>query len=534
MRKSAIEATREMIPAIHSPAIRSQFAVLHRNLLPFYFAQEQAMRRTGRLIMSNPQAFRDFQIIQQGLNNPGFVHTDSNGQKYIVYPVVGEFGNAIVRGLNTLGFKQFTGLPESISGTTNSLLTVLPELKFPSVGPFVNMGVTELAKMFPWMDKVANVATGGYPAETLLQAIMPNSTMRDIWNAMTMDERVSAVYNSKISAIAAAYYHGNLPENYATLPPEQQAKYLDMIQHNAQSNLLIKGLMSFFLPLSPNVSNDYYDKNLQSLRSEYLQLLKTVNPATKKPYTLAEALDKFIKDNGQRAVSYTISSTKSGTSGATVPLSDQALAWINTHQGLINDPRYSIAAPYLIPQTASTPDALSVEKQLLADHFRSKVTPQEFMSSLYIQKGWQDIATSYADYKVMMEAARKTGNRQQMYQISQLWKQYTDNYGLSNPIWYSDYNNPIRLDNAQNAVSQLMVMNKNKLIPNTVEGNGIKSLLASYADFHDALIQNTLPGGRHTPMYANIQDQWYTYLDGLAASEPRLQSVINGVFRRVK
>jgi len=533
VHKSALEASREMIPAIHSPAIRSQFAVLHRNLLPFFFAQEQAMRRTGRLIMSNPQAFRDFQIINQGLNNPGFVHTDANGQKYIVYPMVGEFGNALVRGLNALGMKQFTGLPESISGTTNSLLTVLPEVKVPSVGPFVNMGLGQLTKMFPWMDKLTNVATGGYPTTGLLQSIIPNSSMRDLWNAMTMDERQSAVYNSKMSAIMAAYYHGNLPDNYATLPPEQQQLYLDKIEHNAQSNLIIKGILSFFLPLSPSVTNDYVDKNLQSLRSEYLDLLKTKDPSTGKTYTAASALNKFLADNGQRAISYTVSHTTSG-SNAYVPLSDQALAFINNNKNLINDPNYSIAAPYLIPQTASTPDALSIEKKLLANHFRSVQTTQGFMSSLYIQKGWQDVGPSYADYQAMLQQARQSGNKNAMYQIGQAWKQYIADYGLSNPIWYSDYNDPKRLENAQNAVSQLQVMNSKNLIPNTVEGNGIKELLASYADYHQQLQVNTLPGGKHSPGYSMVQDAWYTYLDNLSAQNPRLQSVITGVFRRAK
>jgi len=534
VRKSAMEATKEMIPAIHSPAIRSQFAVLHRNLLPFYFAQEQAMRRTGRLILQNPQAFRDFQIINQGMNNPGFIHTDANGQKYIVYPMVGEFGSALVRGLNALGIKQFTGLPESISGTTNSLLTVFPEIKVPSVGPFVNLGMSELSKVFPWMDKLTGVATGGFPATNWQTAILPNSALRDMFNAMTMDERESSVYNSKISAIAAAYYHGDLPDNFASLLPEQQQLYLDKIEHNAQSNLIIKGLLSFFLPLSPSVSNDYVDKNLQSLRSEYLNLLKAKDPSTGKPYTAAAALNKFIQDNGTKALSYTVARTTSGSGSAYVPLSDQALTWINSNKSLINNPAYSIAAPYLIPQTGDTTDSLQVEQKMLANHFRSKATPQEFLSSLYVKKGWQDIAPEYSAYQSMMNDARKAGNKNMMYQITQAWKTVSANYGANNPIWYADYNNPTRLEFAQNAVTQFQKISEKGLIPNTVEGNGIKDLLANYDYYHRGLIANTLPGGKHSPGYGLIQDAWFTYLDSVEASNPRLQSVVTGVFRRVK
>ena len=111
---------------------------------------------------------------------------------------------------------------------------------------------------------------------------------------------------------------------------------------------------------------------------------------------------------------------------------------------------------------------------------------------------------------------------------------FRSNYGLSNPTWYADYNNPTRLENAQNAVSQLIKMNDKGLIPNSVEGNGIKELVASYQDYHKSLLSNTLPNGSHAPTYSLVQDAWYTYLDNLQVSNPRLQSVITGVFRRAK
>ena len=536
VRLSALQATKEMIPAIHSPAIRSQFAVIHRNLLPFYFAQEQAMRRTGRLILSRPQAFRDFQIIQQGMNNPGFVHTDANGQKYIVYPVLGEFGNALARGLNAIDLKQFSGLPESITGNTSSLLTVLPEVKMPGTSPFINLGLNKLSNMFPWMDKAVNLASGGYPSQNIIDTIIPNSTMRDMFNAMTMDDRESTVLNSKLSAIASAYYHGDLPENFTSLPAFQQAQIMAKIEGNAKSNLIIKGLFSFFLPLAPTVSNDVYDKNLQTLRSDYLALLNQKDPLTNQTYSAAAALNKFIQDTGSpsnpnRALAYTVARSQNGTSGAYVPLADTTISWINGNQSLLNNPSYSSAAPYLIPQVADSKDALSVENKLLLDHFRSKVTSQEFLTSLYVKQGWQDLASSYADYQAALTNARNQNDKQAEYQIGQVWKQVTANYGQSNPVWFADYNNPTRPVQSAKVINQFQEMNKKGLIPDTAEGNGIKELLASYQDYHNGLLANTV-NGQHLPGYSNLMDAWYTYVNNLATSNPRLQSVISSVFRR--
>ena len=531
VRLSALQATKEMIPAIHSPAIRSQFAVIHRNLLPFYFAQEQAMRRTGRLILTNPQAFRDFQIIQQGMNNPGFVHTDANGQKYIVYPGLGEMGNAMARGLSAIGLNQFTGLPTSITGNTASLLTVLPEIKMPGTSPFVNLALTELSKKFPWMDKAVNIASGGYPSQNWIDTIIPNSTMRDFFNSMNMDDRESTVYNSKLSAIMAAYYHGDLPTNYASLPAFQQQAILTKIEHNAQTNLIVKGLFSFFLPLAPTVSNDYFDKNMQTLRSEYLNLLNSKDPLTGANYTAASALNKFIADNGQSALSYTIAHTKSGSGGAYAPLADSTVEWINNNQPLLTNDAYSTAAPYLIPQVADGADALAVENKLLINHFRAKVSSVDFISTLYVKQGWQDLSTSYNDYQKDLANLRATGDKNGMYQASQIWKQIASDYGQSNPIWYADYNDPTKLEMGKKAIAQFSVMQDKGILDKSPQGQAISTILNNYKQYHQDLIVNTY-NGKHLPGYSQAQDVWYSYMDNLAASNPELSSVITSVFRR--
>ena len=531
VRLSAIQATKEMIPAIHSPAIRSQFAVIHRNLLPFFFAQEQAMRRTGRLILTNPQAFRDFQIIQQGLNNPGFVHTDANGQKYIVYPGLGEAGNAISRGLNALGLSQFSGLPTSVTGNTASLLTVLPEMKMPGTSPFINLALGDLAKKFPWMDKAVNVASGGYPAQNVIDTLIPSATMRDLFNGMTMSDKESTVYNSKLSAIMAAYYHGDLPSNFTSLPAFQQQTILTKIEHNAQSNLIIKGLFAFFLPLAPTVSNDYYNKQMQSLRSEYIGLLNATDPATGAKYTAASALNKFIADNGERALSYTVAHTASGSGNAYAPLADSTVTWINNNQPILSNNAYSTAAPYLIPQVGDSKDALSVENKLLVNHFRAKVSPKDFINSLYVKSGWQDLSEAYSGYQADIAQLRKNNDKNGMYQAGQQWKSIAATYGQSNPIWYADYMNPTKLETAAVAIKQFAVMQDKGMLNASTQGQKISTILDNYKLYHQDLIANTY-NGKHLPGYGQAMDAWYSYMDNLAASDPQLSSVITGVFRR--
>jgi hypothetical protein len=526
LRLSGQKATVAMVPLIHNPALRSQWATMSRNLFPFYFAQEQALKRIGRLGLQDGRAirtFRDFQMIQQGFNNPGFVHTDSTGKQYIVYPLVGEFGNAALRGFQALGLNSFSGMPESVIGNTASLATVLPEVKMPGVSPLGNIAITELGKRFPWMEKASQVATGGFPATNWLDTVLPNSSIRAVFNGLTMDQRVNAVHNATLSAIASAQYHGIIDDKFPMLPPAQQQQILDKVENNAKSNLFIQGILSFFLPLAPNVSNNDYNKNLQSLRDEYQSLIKS-------GLTLAQAQDKFLSSHGNQAISYTVGFSKTKENGATIPLSDTTIKWLAENDSIIkSNPN---GAAYLIPQNTQGGDIQTIENKLLAMHLRAQQTPVEFMNSVYVSKGWVDLGQDFKDYQAAIQEAKKTNNVTALGQISQAWKAVSESYALQNPIWWSSYKDPTKTLDAKNALQDFQTLQGAGKLGNTLQAQGIANLLTSYNDYHAAISQQT-KGTKLTSIGYLIQDAWNNYLDTEMTNNPNLSNVINGVFRRV-
>ena len=548
LRLSGQAAVGNILPMIHNPALRSQMAMIHRNLLPFYFAQEQSIKRVGRLITTNPQALREFQMIQQGINNPGFVHTDANGQQYIIYPVLGEFGNAVSRGLDALGLQQYVGLPTSVTGNMSSLLSVLPESKMPSVNPFANVAVSQLSNVFPNFmglakisNRVANLATGanpfdskssGYMSKGILDAMIPNSTIRDLFNALNMDQKESMVANAMQSAIAAAYASGQLnKEDYQNMTPAEQQAVMDRIQNNARTNLLVKGMLAFFLPLSPAVSNDYYNKAGQSLRAEWLHLTlpKTGGGLG---MTFPEATLKFSEEHGTDAMSYSVSSTVSGSGGSSVPLADEVLTWLDTNKKTMETHPY--AAAYLVPQVQASPDALKVEQTLLTMHLREQRTPQEFLTAIYTQKGWNDIQPSLADYQDLVSKAKAAGNSHQVSALVSAWKTYTAKFGLQNPIWYADYNNPTKSTSAMTALGQLQDLKAKGQLGSSNVAPGIDRLLASYDDYHAVLQANTYDNGsKYNHAYSAYKSAWSDYLNQLALDHKELTNVITGVFKKV-
>ena len=534
--QAAQKGMAQMIPLIHNPPLRSQFAMIHRNLMPFYFAQEQAMKRVGRLIQSNPHAFREFQMIQQGLNNPGFVHQDSTGNKYIVYPLLGHFGNMLAHGLNTLGMTQFDGLPSTVTGSTSSLLSVFPEMKLSSVGPFANMALGEMTKVFPALAPADSALTGGYPTTDWISALMPSSGVRDFYEALTMNDKTNAVHNSFMSAVAAGYYNGDIPDgrngtvSYALLPPAEKQAIMDKIENNARTNLFVKGIMAFFLPLAPSVNNDTYNKDMQTLRSEFVNMTLPQSQGGL-GMDLKTATAEFMNKYGAQSVVYTQSKTASGAGGASLPLAKTTIDWLANNQDIMKV--YPNGAAYLVPQNSQVgSDALKIEQKLLSMHLRETMSPKDFVDATFVAKGWSDMGPSLADYEALLKSA---GNNKALAGMAtSAWQAYTAEYGQSNPIWYADYKDPTRTAYAYKSLSDLQKLNETEKLGTSAQASGIKGLLASYKDYHAALQQNTIKGmNRVTPMYSQIKNAWFDYITQLSTTNPELTNVINGVFKKV-
>lgn len=534
LRIAGQKATSAMIPLIHNPALRSQWATMSRNVFPFYFAQEQAMKRLGRVAFQDGRAlnaFREAQMINHGVNNPGFVHTDSTGKKYIVYPLVGEFGNAALRALQHMGLQSFSGMPESVIGNTASLGTVLPEVKMPGVAPMANILLTDLGKRFPSMFAATKVATGGYPSTGFINTLLPNSSVRAIYEGLTMNQKENAVSNAILTSLASAHFHGIIDDKFASLPPAQQQAIIDKVENNAKSNLFIQGLFSFFLPLAPNVSNTDYNKDLQSLRSEFQQMIKPKAQGGQ-GLDIPTAQDKFLSTHGSQAISYAVSFSKTKENGASVPLSDATVNWLNDNKDIMAS--HPNGAAYLIPQNTSGGDVQAIENKLLTMEVRSRQNPADFVNSVYIAKGWADLGQDFKDYQSAIQDAKKTNNINALSKISQAWKIVTDNYALNNPIWYASYKDPTKPLDAKKALTDLQALQGMGKLGSGPQSTGISSLLNDYNDYHAALNQFYNAGKKtQGQQYYAIQDAWNAYLDQEITNNPNLTNVINGVFRRV-
>jgi hypothetical protein len=529
LRIAMTRASFSMVPQIHNTAMRTQFAVLARNYLPFYFAQEQAMRRAGALIATNPAAFRQYQLIQQGLNDPGFVEEDSNGQKHITLPVIGEFGSAVLNASSALGMPVIGGLPVTVTGNLESLKTVLPEFNTPGVSPFVSIAANTIGSFDPTLDRQIKKVIGGAGfSKSLFDQLMPNSVARTVYHAIDAKETESSFYNATLASLASAAYHGQIPSPDAS-PLEKQA-FIDRIKNNAKSIMIMKAILGTMSPLSPAVTQEDL-----GLRDEFYKMLKEKSPVTGKNYTYIEALHDFLAKHGDSAISYTVSRTEAAIPGTVIPYTNKAINWIESNQDLINSNNANGAAFFIPQATDLEGDAQAIHDEVIKMHLRGNKTPKDFLASYYTAAGNNYIAQQKQVHLAQMDKLKKAGLSQATERAN--WNDFVNNYGNMNPIWWDDYSSTAKRHVADLAVNDFAELFSTKTPAQIKNEYGDQALLVSnlYRDW--TIHNNQIVSLRNNNAYQEIinaeKDNWQKYLKTVVDKTPELNSVINSVFARL-
>ena len=516
LRLAMTRATHAMLPQIHNIALRTQFSVLARNFLPFYFAQEQAMKRYIKLGADNPQAFREYQLIEQGMNDPGFTQTDDQGNKFVTLPFVGELGAGVMNAAASLGMPVVGNLPLTIKGDTKSLKTVLPEFTTPGTSPFVNLAGNTLVSFFPQLARPVKGVIGsrGFGA-TAIDTLIPSAPARAWFKALNANEQDATFHSAMLSAMAAANYHNQLPGPNAS--PTERQEFIDRIKNNARSILVIKGLLGTISPLSPQLSQED-----PGLRDEFYKLVKEKNdyPA---------ALQEFLGAHGDNAISYTVARSEATIKGANMPYTDEAMNWMQANEGLLKSDR-AVGAAFLLPQNASgAGDKQAIYDEVLKMHLRSRRTPQDFMDSIYVNAGNNGY---YAAKDLHDQTIASAGDNAAWVKAeNENWRSYVNDYKLANPIWADDFMSPEKRNIAVKAIDDLKALFANGQAPQDEQSKLVYDLMQDYAKHEET--KNIIRGYRTETTLTQENDNWQAYLKQKSLDDPRLTTVINGVFRRL-
>jgi hypothetical protein len=528
LRIAQTQSVYSILPQIHNVALRSQFAQIARNFLPFYFAQEQALKRAFNSLKDtsiiNPlfsRSFRFYQLAEQSLNDPGFVESDENGNRYLYLPVVGAFGEGLQSGLSYFGADIQSGLPITAKGSLISLKSVLPELQMPGVSPFVAVGGNIITNFFPATKPIIDKGIGAISVDRgVIDTLIPAAWAKTFVSATTSwlpgggIDLNRQMGNAVASALASAYYNGKVPGPDSN-EFERQA-FVDRIKNNARSILLLKTFLNLTSPLAPTVSQED-----SGFRDEFWKLVKQKG-------NYADALQTFLGEHGDTAISYTVAKTYSNVPGAKVPYIQSTIDFIKNNSKLFDlNNGTSSGAFFLVPQDAvQDQSSRTVYNELMAMHFRSQRTPTELLKQFYIAQGDQAMSEEIKQHLETMKTAIDPFSRQQE---RTRWSGIVEQMKNFYPIWYKDYTSGGAATNAQTAYNQIVKILGSDQNPKDKQSQLVGDLVKKYQDHQQQMNQYQALNLQGFMVQQN-KDSWKEYLTKLSVDEPRLTTVINSVF----
>lgn len=531
LRFAQTQASYSMLPQIHNTALRNQFAQLSRNFLPFYFAQEQALKRAFRVLKDTSimspafsRGLRFYQLSEHALSDPSFMETDDQGNKFVYIPGAGAFGEAVQGTLKAFNVPMVSGLPLTVKGNMTSLKSVLPELQTPGVSPFLSVSGNLLSDFFPSLNPMIKGTIGDISFKRgIIDSMIPAAWMKSLVDAAGINgvDWNNQFSNALSGALAAAYYHGQVPPPNAE--PNQIQDYVNRIKDNARSILIIKSMLGLLSPLAPQVSQEDV-----GLRDEFWKLVKQ-----KGNYN--DALLTFLGEHGSKSVSYTVSKTDNLIPGAKYPYVQGTVDYIkNNPQWFSPESNLERGAFFLIPQDPKAVNDRTVYNELLGMGLRANRTPAQLLTQFYIAEGDALIGGDKATHTKVIQQAKANYDTFTEKQENERWSAVMTKMKNLYPIWYDSYTNQNGKNDANKAYSQLQQIldSSNPNTPTHEQANLVRGLMNDYSVHAQRLNQYKMLNIQG-PVVNDENQNWQNHLDAVAANDPRLAPVIQSVFSKL-
>ena len=189
------------IKFVHNPQDRMVFEQWARGFIPFWFAKNQALRRAGRLAMTNPLGFERYVRTMMTMQSYGATSISNNDkQSANIMPGSIMGGKLMSTFLRTLGLSPSGNVPIGLRGSTSSLASVFPwsdpsgenpnsatslfDSIRPDFGPMASLPIRWLDSQNPYsksINTVNDTALGPVGSQTsMFQQLVPNSMLRSL------------------------------------------------------------------------------------------------------------------------------------------------------------------------------------------------------------------------------------------------------------------------------------------------------------------------------------------------------------------
>jgi hypothetical protein len=568
---AAVRASQKMIRFVHNPLDKMVIEENMRAVAPFYFAQNQAMRRAWRLFDEDPGAFERYLKVSLGVTNWVSINTKNGQEPVFMIPgsqIVGWLAghtplnylhNNYINGLEhslgmAIGGTPGTVSPMFITGATFSASGIAGNLTRPSWGPIAivsgaaaKWGLQELHwSVTHHAARVINTiigpssaygigseadpsAIGRAATAALMTKINPehNSTaISTILSAMNnlADMKYKDFYNQTVEEIKKRYGLNDAEFRQRILSSPANIRYLSGIAAG-KFDTYMKTHSGEFINNATNAATTLLVGKMVfaigspvspiitqsfSKSKEFSALLaqtKIVDGKKVPRYSYSEALNEYVTLYPNNYMDLV---SRYADPFGQWPSTKATADLIQNHKGIVQ--QYPIAAPYLQESNgAYDPNA---RNPILGLHLARYDSPQEYADALLVKSGQE-----YYNYVIKPEYANDTRGI----------KQAAISWGiLNNPTWLQYHTGVMYTSHAIDALNQMtaMVNDKSVFFNGATGREGYRELIGIANQGLAEYQSKKTNSARGEFVY-----RWYNQMTTLAANNPQYSSFILNVMQ---
>ncbi len=463
---AAVASIADAVPFIDSHEFRSQFAEVAKPYLPFWYAEENFMKRWVRTVaLQGPSVIRKAQLGYMGLKSVGSVRTDANGRDWFVYPGSGLLADALEK---LPFFPDTLNVGIMFQSPTDSILPGFSNrFGVPAFSPLVSVPVTFANGLFPETVPLGRALLGDYSASRgpLMQVVPAH--LLNLWDGvLNVNEGSSRYQSAMMGAIAQMEANGTgLPDNAS---PGETEDYLDRVRNHARVIIGAQAMAGFFTPGPATQLTVNHETLLgigvddihSRLASEYQLLIKNMG--------IEQGTIEFLARNKNadpdstfNAMAYTTGKTRSG-SGAPLPATEGALSFYDQNADYFNANPY--AAPWLLPP-ADDKDSRSqyaYDSQVI-NGLRIRQTPEEFLLAVKFKRGAGMYFGMRDAYLAKKDELLRNGNEAGAKILTDKFDGWSASYKAAHPVFRD------QLESSDSRLRRRNVINEMRIVVNDPE-----------------------------------------------------------------
>lgn len=500
LKYAAEHTIRDVMPFVDSHEIRSQYAEYMRGLLPFWYAEENFLKRWGKILSEGGpaatlQRLERLRLTYMGLQSAGIVREDAQGNDYFVYPGSELLAETVSRLLPGAGLSP--GIDVMFQSATNRILPGFTnDWGRPSITPLITAPVGYFLSYMPELKPIDEALVGEeYVNRNALKRFVPASIMR-IWDAIadTMDTNDLNPNNERVlAALMAAAAHlqatGNgLPENATSADRDN---FIRRQREHARVILVAQALGGYILPGPPVplqtvnqsslewITNGQITNPAELLSSEYYELVSTLG--------IEQGTVAWLETNPNgrfrdifNPMAYTISRTYS-PSGAPLPSSDEGIDFYLNNQTVIDT--FPEAGPWLLPQDEGDDRSQHAYASELIAGLRQRRTPIDFMNAMIYREAAQEYFANQKVYELNRAQLLAGGNTEGATILKDEWQKWQATYLAGHPIFADELQSGAARIRRKNTIDQMRVLIDDPEFPKAPHFDQLKTLQETWDAF---------------------------------------------------